>query len=66
MEELNEVEIKNTEPTSQTTGLLNVFREDKTRTEKSLKQGEALSGSDKTHNGYFVTKAVLDETRSEK
>ena len=58
--QLSEVDTSNYEPTSQTTGLENIFRTDEIKP-VSFTQDEALSGSDKTHNGYFVVDAVLDK-----
>lgn len=63
--QLSEVDTKNTKPTAQTTGLENVKRDDGVRSEDSLSQEEALSGTDKTHNGYFKVGAILEE-RSDK
>jgi len=60
-EELNEVDTKNVEPTSQTTGLKNITREDKIDPTRTLKLDDALSGTDKTKNGYFVVPAILDK-----
>lgn len=48
--QLSEVDTANLEPTSQTTGLENVFRID-----------EIKSTSLTQHNGYFVVNAVLDK-----
>jgi len=59
--ELNEVDVKNVDPTSQTTGLENVYREDEISGAETLTQDQALSGSDKIHNGYFKVDAVLKE-----
>lgn len=58
--ELSEVDTSNIEPTSQTTGLENVFRSDETKP-VNFTQEEALSGTDKTKNGYFVVDQVLDK-----
>ena len=58
---LSEVNTENVEPTSQTTGLENVTRSDLVKTEGSLTQDEAVSGSDNIYNGYFKVKAVLTE-----
>jgi aspartyl-tRNA(Asn)/glutamyl-tRNA(Gln) amidotransferase subunit C len=55
---LNEVDTSNVEPTSQTTGLTNVLREDIIKSENSLTQDEALSNTD-GHNGFFKVKAIL-------
>ncbi len=63
--QLQEVDVKNVEPTNQTTGLENVYRDDEIKIENSLDGDQALSGTDKTHNGYFVVDALLAE-RSDK
>lgn len=59
--ELNKVDTSGVEPTSQTTGLENVYRDDAVDATKSFTQEQALSGSDKTYNGYFKVKAILSE-----
>ena len=56
---LNEDETGKVEPTSQVTGLENVFREDKV--EKSLIQEEALSGAKNKQQGRFKVKAILEK-----
>ena len=61
VEELNEVDTKDTEPTNQTTGLVNVSREDEATSSESLSQTEALSGTSKFHNGYFVVERLIDD-----
>jgi aspartyl-tRNA(Asn)/glutamyl-tRNA(Gln) amidotransferase subunit C len=58
--ELSEIDTDNIEPTSQTTGLENVYREDEIQPDKVLTAEEALSGSDKIYNGYFKVKAILE------
>lgn len=58
--ELEEVDTSDQEPTSQTTGLENVFRIDEIKTSSCLSQQETLSGTDKTRNGYFVVDAILE------
>jgi len=58
--ELSEVDTKGVEPTSQTTGLENVYRNDSTSNSLSLTQEQAINGTDKTHNGYFKVKAILE------
>ena len=55
---LNELDTKKVKPTSQVTGLENVFREDKPT--PSLSQEEVLSGTKKTHNGMFKIKAIFE------
>ena len=56
---LDEVDTKNVEPTSQVTGLENVLREDEVR--PSLTQEEALRNAKSTYNGLFKTEAVFSE-----
>ena len=58
--QLNEVDTEGIEPTAQVTGLENVTRADLVKTENCLTQEEALSGTDKTYNGYFKVKAILE------
>lgn len=60
---LSEVDTENVEPTSQTTGLTNVLREDVVKSENSLTQDEALSNTE-GHNGFFKVKAVLKNRSS--
>lgn len=59
--ELNEVNTSSTQPTSQTTGLENVKRVDEIKTDASLTQDQALSGTDKIKNGYFLVPGILEE-----
>jgi aspartyl-tRNA(Asn)/glutamyl-tRNA(Gln) amidotransferase subunit C len=61
IDELSEVNTDGVEPTSQTTGLENVMREDEIQATRILNQNQALSGTDKIHNGYFVVPMVLTE-----
>lgn len=63
--ELSEVDTSNVEPTSQTAGLTNIFRNDEIKIEGSLTQEQATSGTDTAYNGYFKVKAILSE-RSDK
>lgn len=62
---LSEVDTTKVEPTSQTTGLTNVLREDVVKIEDSLDQNKALLGTDNQHNGYFKVPAILSERSSE-
>lgn len=55
---LDKLDTKGVEPTSQVTGLENVFQEDKLA--PSLSQEEVLSGSKKIHNGMFKIKAIFE------
>lgn len=61
VDELSEVDTKTVEPTSQTTGLENVTRKDEAKSAECLKKEEALSGTDKTKNDFFVVPGVLTE-----
>ena len=60
-ESLKEVNTKGVEPTSQTTGLKNVKRKDQIDINGCLSNKKALSGSDKTHNGYFIVPGIFEE-----
>jgi aspartyl-tRNA(Asn)/glutamyl-tRNA(Gln) amidotransferase subunit C len=55
---LQEVDTTTVAPTSQVTGMTNVFREDEV--EPSLTQEEALSSAPRSHNGYFVVDAIFE------
>lgn len=57
---LDEVDIKGVEPTAQVTGLENVYAEDEIKAGNILAADEALSGTDKTYNGYFKVDAILE------
>lgn len=57
--ELEKADTSKTEPTNQTTGLENISRKDIRNSEKELSQSEALSGTERVHNGYFVVDAIL-------
>lgn len=58
VEMLNEVDTTKVEPTSQTTGLVNVTRDDNVISENNLTQEEALSNTD-GYNGFFKVPAIL-------
>jgi len=55
---LSTVDTKDVVPTSQVTGLENVFREDEVR--ESLPQSDALANAKRKHNGYFVVDAIFE------
>ena len=57
--ELEKVNTKNVEPTSQVTGLENVTREDIAK--PSLSQDQALFNAKSTHNGFFKVNAILNQ-----
>lgn len=61
IEKLNSIDTTSVEPTAQVTGLVNRTRED-TGAKDSLSLDEALSGTDKTHNGMFVVEKLVDTT----
>lgn len=56
--QLNEVDTSGVEPTSQTSGLTDVLREDVVKP-SSINQDEALSGTDQTYNDLFKVPAIL-------
>lgn len=60
IDELSLVPTANVEPTSQTTGLINVTRADETKPEHILTERDALSGSDEIYNGYFKVPYVFE------
>lgn len=59
VKQLSEVDTSDIKPTSQTTGLENITREDLIKTETHLSQMQATSGTDKIHNGYFVVPSIF-------
>ena len=59
VEQVSKVDTKNIEPTSQVTGMENVFREDEVSV--SLPQEEVLKNASRKHNGYFMVDAILEE-----
>ncbi len=59
--QLKEVDVTGVDPTSQVTGLENVWREDVVRPEDTFTQAEALSNAKKTYQGYFVVPQVIDQ-----
>lgn len=65
VEELNEVNTSQVEPTSQTTGLENITRKDEVKLKDCLSQEEVLSGTDEIYKGYFKVPGILEE-RSDK
>lgn len=59
VDQLTEVDTKDVIPTSQVTGLENIFREDKIK--PSFSQEEALANAPRKYKGYFVVKAIFEE-----
>lgn len=66
IEELKEVDVERVEPTSQTTGLVNVTRKDQVNPLRVLSQEEATSLAHKEHNGYFVVPAVITKEHDDR
>ncbi len=58
--DLKNLNTDNLMPTSQTTGLINVTRQDEVNPDSILPVSSATSGTD-THNDYFVVSALLDK-----
>ena len=58
IEQLNEVDTKNVEPTSHVTGLENVLAED--IAQPSLTQEQALANTKSQQSGLFKVKGILD------
>lgn len=58
---LQKVSTKEVTPTSQVTGLENVFREDEIDTSRMLKQEDALKNAPATYKGYFQVKAIFED-----
>lgn len=56
--QLDELDTSGVEPTSQVTGLENVFREDEAR--PSLTQKEVLSGAKKKQKNFFKIKVIFE------
>lgn len=61
IDQFDELDTSKIEETYQVTGEKNVLREDVITAEKVLTQDEALSGSKRTYNGYFVVDAIFHE-----
>lgn len=60
IEQLNELDTKDIEPTAQVTGLTNSLRED-SDSRPSLSQEDAIKNSKTTHNGMFRVDQILEE-----
>jgi len=55
------VDVKGVTPTSQVTGLENVYREDTIDRKRVFTQDEALANAPRKHNGYFVVDQILED-----
>ncbi len=58
VEQLNQVDTSDVEPTFNVSGSFNKFRTDETSA--NLSQEEVLSNAPKKENGFFITKGVFD------
>jgi aspartyl-tRNA(Asn)/glutamyl-tRNA(Gln) amidotransferase subunit C len=57
---INELDTSHILPTSQVTGLLNVFRQDEVDSSRVLSQDQALSQASQTYKGFFAVPLVID------
>jgi aspartyl-tRNA(Asn)/glutamyl-tRNA(Gln) amidotransferase subunit C len=55
------VDVKGIQPTSQVTGLSNVFRDDVIDKSRMFTQDEALRNAPRKHNGYFEVDQILED-----
>lgn len=58
---LQQIPTIHVEPTSQVTGLQNIYREDEIDQSRILTQKQALANAKVTYNGFFVVKAVFSD-----
>jgi aspartyl-tRNA(Asn)/glutamyl-tRNA(Gln) amidotransferase subunit C len=59
IENLQQCDVSNVQPTHQVTGLENVTRTDEVDHDRMFTQKEALQNAAQTHNGYFVVPQIL-------
>lgn len=59
--QLQKVDTKNVEPTSQVTGLENRLREDVVDEQHMFSQAQALANAKNTYQGYFVVNRLIDK-----
>ncbi len=59
VENLNELDTSKVEPTSQTTGLNDVFFADGEKNKRGLSQDEATKNAKNKKDGYFVVKRIM-------
>lgn len=60
IDNLKELDISQTPPTHQVTGLEDVMREDAVDAAHSFTQEQALQNAKAQHDGYFVVSRILD------
>jgi len=58
---LEELDVSQTEPTHQITGLENVWREDEIVQENVFSQDQALANANQTDGGFFVVPRIIDK-----
>ena len=56
------IDVTGVEPTSQVTGLVNIYREDIIDPSRTFTQKEALANARRTHNGFFVAGQIFGDT----
>ncbi len=61
VDELFKVDVAAIAPTSQVTGLTNVFREDEVDAIRIFTQEQALANAKYTHNGFFVVEQIIEQ-----
>jgi aspartyl-tRNA(Asn)/glutamyl-tRNA(Gln) amidotransferase subunit C len=61
LDTLNKIDVSGVTPTYQVTGLTNVFREDVVDKSRMFTQEEALANAPKSHDGFFMVDAVIDQ-----
>ncbi len=59
VENLNELDTRKVEPTSQTTNLTDVFFKDGVENKRGLSQNEAMKNAKNKKNDYFVVKRIM-------
>ena len=59
IDQLSELDTSKVKPTSQVTGLTNVWKEDKVDNSRTLSEKQALSNAKKTYKGYFMVPAIF-------
>lgn len=60
VDELNEIKTSGLKPTSQVTGLTNVWREDNVDETRVLPQELALSAANRSYKGFFVVERIIE------
>lgn len=58
--QLQKVDTKNVVPTSQVTGLVNVFRPDELEPARTFSQEQALANAKRKKDGFFVVPAIFE------